>query len=234
MRRRLLIITKEPEFDSRGEVVLGQCEPFTSGWSLILIDPTGARETLIVGTYTDLRRIQESCVPLDEPASVRRRVSDMRALMNSSVTETVAVQLRREPLPESTDTKEMPPVEIPTPRQTPGGLLSLERDQGVLVVTVAQPERADDAGYLKNELMSLLECHPKAVVMDLGRVASLSPGAVKELAFLRDLLRESGSGFVLCNLTRALQQKVEALRAKDSIVVFESQASALAEVKKQK
>lgn len=231
-RRRLLVITKEPEFDSRGEVVLGQCEPFTSGWSLIMFEPTGKRETLLVGTYSDLRRVQESCLSIEEPGQVRRRVTDMRTLMLSSVTETIAVHLRRgsDPL-DASDTKEMPSIQTDTPRQTPGGLMNLERAEGVVVATVVQPDRADDAGYLKNELLSVLNCHPKAVVMDLGRVPNLSALSFQELAGLGDVLRRSGAGFALCNLNRAMKQKIEGLVTKNAIAVFETQASALAALK---
>src|SRR5689334_19978442 len=105
--RRLLVITKEPEFDVRGDVVLGQCEPFTSGWSLLMINGDGKHESLLVGTYTDLRKIQESCSEIEDPAQVRKRVSDMRALMLSSVTETVAFNFDRKPLIDAGETQEL-------------------------------------------------------------------------------------------------------------------------------
>jgi hypothetical protein len=91
MRRRLLIITKDPEFDMRGEVVLGQCEPFTSGWNLYLVYPDGKKESLVTGTYSDLRKIQEGCIDVDDPEAVRKRVLDMRMILITSVTETVAI-----------------------------------------------------------------------------------------------------------------------------------------------
>lgn len=228
MRRRLLFITKEPEFDMRGEVVLGQCEPFTSGWRLILLDPQGNRECLMVGTYTDLRRVQESCQAIDDSAQLRRRVNEMKAFLSSSVTETLAVKFETQNGSDDA-TKPMqavPPAAIPT--CTPGGLLNLEPSEGVLIATVVQPDRADDASYLKNELLSLLECRPKAVVMDMARVVNLSPGSFKTLASVRDRMRESGTGFALCNLTRAMHQNLKSLNSQDTLRVFDSQASALA------
>ncbi len=95
MRRRLLLITKDPEFDNRGEVVLGQCEPFTSGWSMLLIYPDGKKEVLVTGTYSDLRKIQEGCIGIDDPTAVCKRVMDMRMILIKSVTETVAVGANR-------------------------------------------------------------------------------------------------------------------------------------------
>ena len=109
MRRRLLIISKDPEFDLRGEVVLGQCEPFTSGWTMFLIYPDGTRENLVTGTYSDLRKIQEGCIGIDDPQQVRKRVLDMRMILIKSVTETVAVNSSRlhQSLTEKEPTKEL-------------------------------------------------------------------------------------------------------------------------------
>lgn len=119
MRRRLLIICKEPEFDSRNEVVLGQCEPFTSGWNLILVSVNGSKENLLVGSYTDLRRVQESCAEIESPELIRKRVADMRILLSASVTETLAVR-PSQPIDPNDITKELIPINPENlPRQTP-------------------------------------------------------------------------------------------------------------------
>ena len=34
-----LVISKRPEFTPAGEIVPGQCEPYTAGWRLRLIEP---------------------------------------------------------------------------------------------------------------------------------------------------------------------------------------------------
>lgn len=229
MRRRLLIISKDPEFDQRGDVVLGQCEPFTSGWSLILIDKEGNRETLLVGTYTDLRKIQESCSEMEEPKHVRKRVSDMRALLLSSVTETLAVHLRREPIVDPGETREMESVHVP--KQTPGGLLALSPNGSIVVATVAQPDRADDSNYLKGELQTLLDCHSKAVLVDMSTVTSMSAGSVQELAGIRDRLREKGSNFALCSVPQAMKDKIQSMKPRDIMTVYENQAVALQALK---
>ena len=111
MRRRLLIISKDPEFDMRGEVVLGQCEPFTSGWNLLLVYPDGKCESLVTGTYNDLKKIQESCGDIEDPDAVRKRVLDMRMILITSVTETVAVGSSKTPtVSEKEPTKELEPL----------------------------------------------------------------------------------------------------------------------------
>ena len=229
MRRRLLIICKEPEFDARDEVVLGQCEPFTSGWTLKLIDPAGKSENLLVGTYTDLRRIQESCSGVDETASVRKRVEELRKLLTAGVTETIAVQFaNRSPSLNESATVEMPAVSTVNvvPTHSPGGLFNLEPNGNVLVATVVQPERADDAPYLKKELQTVVDCKPIAVVMDLGRVPTLSQNAFKEIAGVRDKLRETGARFALCNVAGAMRPNLGKIQ--EPLPIFTTQASALA------
>ena len=43
-----------------GEVVPGQCEPYTAGWRLRLVKD-GIEQVLLEGTYYDLRRVQHRC-----------------------------------------------------------------------------------------------------------------------------------------------------------------------------
>ena len=79
MRRRLLIITKEPEFDVRNEAVLGQCASNSANWLLFLVDATGKREKLTTGAYHDLCKIQKACATLNETEVIRKCVMELRA-----------------------------------------------------------------------------------------------------------------------------------------------------------
>ena len=106
---------KPPEFDSQSEVVLGQCEPFTPGWSLYLVDTEKKREYLITGTYTDLRHIQESCAALEEPEQIRKQVARLSSLLDASVTETLATGSSPPGSNDNNITKEMPPVTVNVP-----------------------------------------------------------------------------------------------------------------------
>ena len=193
-----------------------------------MIDVDGRRENLMIGTYTDLRRVQESCGSLEDPAQIRKRVNEMKVFLASSVTETLAVKFDNS---NDEPTKPMHALSSDVPSSSPGGLLNLETITGVLVATVVQPERADDASYLKNELLSLLDCDAKIIVLDLGRVINLSPGSFKVLTLVRDKFRESGVSFALCNLTRAMMQNLRSMNAHDILRVFENQALALSEMK---
>ena len=233
MRRRLLVITKKPEFDVRGEVILGQCEPFTSGWSLVMIDGENSRQILLTGIYSDLRRIQEACRSLDTLDAVRERVDHMRAEMATLAYDTglEAPKAVANSANVPSAAKELPRPEVEVPGPTPRGLLNLESFEGVLVATVLQPDIIDEANLLKNELLAVLDCHPKGVVMDLGGVSYLSARSFKEMAGVRDRLQELGAAFALCNLPNAVRRKLRHVKVKGRLAVYENQATALAALK---
>lgn len=238
MQRRLLIITKDPEFDDRGEVVLGQCEPFTSGWKLILIHPDRTYEPLLGGTYTDLRKIQENCASIDDAEKVRKRVGEMRALIHSSVTETVAVEFDDDDggpsgstkLLDPTQTDFMPPVMDKIQETSGDGFFELSKQQGVIVALVVDPDRASDLAQLNQHLRKLLEQKPRAIVLDLGRIQNLASRALHELCLFRDLCEEDQIRFGLCNLRKTVQKLIENLGQDNPPLVYASPEAALAEM----
>jgi len=237
MNRRLLLITKDPEFDDRGEVVLGQCEPFTSGWKLVLVHPDRKQEQLLIGTYTDLRKIQENCSALDEVDKVRKRVGDMRALINSSVTETVAVDFGQPEgssgstkLLDPTQTDFMPAVTDKMTQTTGDGFFELQRQEGIILALVADPERASDVALLNQNLRKLLEQKPKAIVLDLARIQHLASRVVHELVLFRDQCEEDRIAFGLCNLRKSVQKLFENIGHENPPAFFESSEAALAGV----
>jgi hypothetical protein len=223
MRRRLLIIYKDPEFDERDEVILGQCEPFTSGWQLILIPPEGDRETLLTGTYTDLRKIQESCSTLDEIDLVRQRVRDMRSLITSTVTETVAFG-RAGSLHEST--RVLPLGAAAIPHKLGEGLLEVKDEEGALIAILADPDRADDVAALDPNLRLLLEYRPRAIVLDLSRVPEPPTPLADELASFRDACEKVHVFFGICSATESAREMLA--NAKRSLDVFADSEAALA------
>ena len=226
MRRRLLIIYKDPEFDERDEVILGQCEPFTSGWQLVLIPPEGDRETLLTGTYTDLRKIQESCSTLDELDAVRQRVRDMRSLITKTVTETVALK-KNGSLHEST--RVLPLGAAAVPEEMGNGLLKVKDEEGALIAVLADPDRADDVDTLDPNLRLLLEYRPRAIVLDLSCVPEPPAPLADKLASFRDACKKVNVFFGVCSTTDAAKE----LLADDnhSLDVFADSAAALAGVR---
>lgn len=237
MLRRILLITKDPEFDERGEVVLGQCEPFTAGWALILVHTDKKRETLLAGNYTDLRKIQEHCFGLDDPEAVKRRVNEMRALLNSSVTETVAVEFNSSQPPsdsgrilDPTQTGVLPAVPASVLQTSGEGFFELRKEDGVVVALLADPDRAGDVAVLNQQLRKLLDSKPRAIVLDLGRVQNLASRVVQELVLFRDHCQEVHIGFGLCNLRKTVQKLIENLGLENPPTVYDDSAAALAEI----
>lgn len=238
MHRRLLIITKDPEFDDRGEVVLGQCEPFTSGWKLVLVNADRTQEQLLSGTYTDLRKIQETCSSIEDADKVRKRVGEMRALINSSVTETVAVEFDEEDQGASGSTKILDPTQtdfmpaIPEKMtETSGdGFFELKKHQGVILALVADPDRASDVSLLNQHLKKLIEQKPKAIVLDLGRVQNLASRAMQELCIFRDQCVSENIRFGICNLRKGVQKLIENLGHENPPSVYATPEAALAEL----
>lgn len=232
MPRRLLLITKDPEFDERGEVVLGQCEPFTSGWKLILVFEDRRHETLISGTYSDLRRIQESCSPIDEPLLIKKRVEEMRALLNSSVTETVAVDFRSDPggstkIMEPTQTGMMAAVSEELTAAVGEGFFELEQRDGMIVALLADPDRVSDLPTLNRNLKHLLEAQPRAIVLDLSRIQNLASRVVHELVHFRDECKDQEISFGLCSLRKSVHRLFENLGTENPPQVFEDPEAAL-------
>lgn len=234
MRRRLLLLYKDPEFDERGEVILGQCEPFTSGWKLVLLSPDDSREVLLTGTYTDLRKVQEACSSVDDPAAVRQRAQQMSALLSSAVTETVAVEFRassaNEPTRITSPVEAGEPVPEPVPAQLGDGLLTLKQEQGAIVALVADPQRASDPALLSPQLGRLLELKPRGIVLDLSRVSHLASRIANELVLFRDRCQEQKVSFGLCRVRRNVQRLFESLEHPDPPAVYATCEAALAEM----
>jgi len=225
MHRRILIIYKEPEFDERDEVILGQCEPFTSGWQLIMVTPKGDRETLLTGTYTDLRKIQESCSPIDEVDLVRQRVKDMRSLISSTVTETVAFR-KSDSIHEST--RVLPLGAAAIPEQLGEGLLEVKDQEGSLIAILADPDRADDVAELDPNLRRLLEYRPRAIVLDLSRIPEPHTPLADELASFRDACKKVQVFFGICHDTESARKILA--NADRGLDVFTDSEAALAKV----
>ncbi|HYF50114.1 MAG TPA: hypothetical protein VEJ63_11960 [Planctomycetota bacterium] len=233
MRRRLLIITKDPEFDARGEVVLGQCEPFTSGWRLSIIHTDRRQELLMTGTYTDLRKCQEICGGIDEPEKIKKRIEELKTLLTSNITDTIRVPVAS---PAETEiTKEMKAISIEvTPKSTPGGLLNVESAEGgVLIARLVQPDKAADSKYVKDELTALLDHRPRAVVVDLSSLRSAPQKVVTEIAAVCEKLRATReTDLAICSVSGDTRQALKNQRnGAESLPVYDTSASALAAMK---
>jgi len=242
MQRRLLIITKDPEFDDRNEVVLGQCEPFTPGWRLIMVPnaPNGGRmqeEVLVRGVYSDLRRIQESCSQLENPDDVRKRVASMRALMDTSGTETVLVDYasaesqsaaaNSSRLMEPTQVLPVAPSDPTLSIDSDNGFFELRNENGVLLALVTDPDSAADLGRFNRELGKLVSSRPRAIILDLSRIQNLALRAVNDFLLFRDQCQEQNINFGLCSLRKSVQKLLDNLGHEDPLNVYPTPEAAM-------
>ncbi len=88
-------------------------------------------------------------------------------------------------------------------------------EQGVLVLTIAEPQLERDAlvDALRRELMAAVEppgIHK--VVLDFQRVRTFSSAAFRPLISLRRRLEDTGSQLVLCNLSPVVAKTFQATR----------------------
>jgi anti-anti-sigma regulatory factor len=246
--RRLLIISKAPEFDGRNEVVLGQCEPFTTGWDLLLFSPIEADsfpglsrpEKLLSGSYNDLRRIQDACSDLEHPDDVRKRVTEMKALSASSVLENAAADFaaRREDGADSTKILEPTKTDLmpsdPTHEETVSleaapkeEFFALRTQDGAVIATVGS--YADEVAVLKIKLNSLLDSKPRALVVDLEQLPNMAVRAARDLLNVRERCLQENIGFALCGVRKTVRKLLSTLlEGKEAPLMLPNAADALA------
>ncbi len=285
MERRILLITKPPEFDSKGEVVLGQCEPFTSGWELRLITTDGEWETLATGTYADLRKIQEACTPISSSDEIRRKVEAMKPLLLMGSTETLVMKAETELSPglggedapitgkeayaasgtqrederEPKENSEGAEIEGKTEKKAEEagdrggeaavsggerevGKSSEETDrilvtvetagQGGVVASIHDPSLVADIGALNNMLNTLLQQSPRAIVLDLGCITTLSSRTARELGRFRDECKNKGCRFVLGAVKRSVRKVLDLIELPEPIELYESLEDAVGAAEK--
>ncbi|MCX7805168.1 MAG: STAS domain-containing protein [Planctomycetota bacterium] len=283
MGRRILLITKPPEFDSKGEVVLGQCEPFTSGWELRLVTD-GESETLATGTYTDLRKIQEACIPLSSPVEVRRKAEEMKPLLLLGGSETLVMKAETgtapdgeeeeaaprggngaDAAPEARGESEREPEEggeeeeaeaaagaggeegaggeagdgavsggesRKASEETDRILVTVEALGKGVIASIQDPSVAADVGMLNNMLNTLLQQGPRAIVLDLGRIETLSSRAAREMGRFRDECRAKGCRFVLGAVRQSVRKVLDLIELPEPVEAYESLDGAVEAVEK--
>src|SRR5262245_32204498 len=97
----------------------------------------------------------------------------------------------------------------------PSRYLSSRTEQGVLVLTLTQPQLRGDAlaHALRRQLQEAVDqAGALQVVLDFRRVTTLSGEALRPLLSLRRHLRGAGGRLVLCNLSPAVGAVFHATR----------------------
>ena len=137
----LLVITKEPEFTEDGEVVLGQCEPYTSGWKMRAVT-NGGEEILLAGTYYDLRKVQRRCAGKNEK-EIRQIVESARMALERRVTAVIP-----QPMAGRAPSRTGKATEITAPEEIQAAVAAMEESEGVEAEKGTSWETDTDKGLL--------------------------------------------------------------------------------------
>jgi anti-anti-sigma regulatory factor len=185
-------ISKLPEFTEDGEVVPGQCEPYTSGWRLRLI-VDGAEEVLLTGTYYELRRIQRRCIG-KPPDDIKGLVAQAKESAGEVAAPPPAAEEGESTQILGVDDVRRAMLEMEAAVNTDGAPAQLEwvevdeRD-GITIASVRLVGQSVDADELNRVLQSTLAQARKGLVVDLSEVQVSSPSLARCLRDLGDRAR---------------------------------------------
>ena len=218
----LLTISKKPVYGPKGEVVIGQCEPYTSGWHLRALTK-GKEEVLLEGNYYDLRQVQMRCKDLS-PKDIRDIIKEIKPHLDAQGTgsqlspvdapehprgaESTQILGRAEIYQAMIEAESRPAASV-SPESS--GLL-LERQEHCLIVRFVDPiAAAQDADRLRAIFDSLLEHEVKAYVLDLTLLQHASSRVIRELVRFREDAAGAGRGFAI------VTKRAEVIRALESM-----------------
>ncbi len=232
----LLTISKRPVFGPKGEVVIGQCEPYTSNWLLRMVD--GGRESVLLdGNYYDLRQVQMRCAGLG-PDEVRKLVEDMKPHLAaggaaSHVAPAAAPEAGR--VGESTQIlgrseiyQAMAEMESKAASNPETSGLLLERQERCLIVRFVDPiAAAQDADRLRAIFESLMAHDVRAYVLDLTLLQRISSRVIRELVHFRENAAGAGRGFAIVTRRTEVIRTLESMNLIGFLPHFEDTAAAV-------
>ena len=233
----ILSISKKPVYGLKGEVVIGQCEPYTSGWRLRLIT-NGKEEVLLEGNYYDLRQVQMRCAGLS-PEEIRKTVEEIKPHLAAGGT---ASQVAAASAPEAGRVGEstqilgrgevyqaMAEMEAKASAGAPenSGLL-LERQERCLIVRFVDPiAAAQDADRLRAIFDSLLGHDVHGYVLDLTLLQRVSSRVIRELVRFRENAAGAGRGFAIVTRRAEVVRTLESMNLIGFLPHFEDTAAAV-------
>jgi anti-anti-sigma regulatory factor len=234
----LLTISKQPAYGPKGEVVIGQCEPYTSGWRLRVLDK-GQEEVLLEGNYYDLRQVQLRCTSKNVE-EIRKIVEEMKPHLAAGGT---ASHLQTAAAPKQDSSVESTQIlgrteifqamaEAETNRATGpatenSGLL-LERQEQCLIVRFVDPvAAAQDADRLRAIFDSLLVHEVKAYVLDLTLLQRVSSRVIRELVRFRENAAGAGRGFGIVTKRQEVVRTLESMNLLGFLPHYEDTGAAV-------
>jgi anti-anti-sigma regulatory factor len=220
----LLTISKQPVYGPKGEVVIGQCEPYTSGWRLRIVN-RGSEEVLLEGNYYDLRQVQMRCEGKGRK-EVLQLVAEIKPHLAAGG---VASQLQPASLPQSEQLAEstqilgraeifqaMAEAEAGAGKKAgaspeKSGLL-LERQEQCMIVRFVDPiAAAQDADRLRVIFDSLMEHPVSAYILDLTLLQRVSSRVIRELVRFRENAAGAGRGFAIVTKRQEVVRTLESM-----------------------
>jgi anti-anti-sigma regulatory factor len=233
----LLSISKKPVYGPKGEVVIGQCEPYTTGWQLRVLEGS-KEEVLLEGNYYDLRQVQLRCAGLSREG-IRKAVEEMKphlaAAGTASQVAPVAAPagassgestqiLGRAEINQALAEMESGAAAVPP---TSSGLL-LERQERCLIVRFVDPiAAAQDADRLKDVFDSLLKHDVRAYVLDLTLLQRVSSRVIRELVRFRENAAGAGRGFGIVTRREEVIRTLESMNLVGFLPLYNDTAAAV-------
>jgi len=234
----LLTISKKPAYGPKGEVVIGQCEPYTSGWRLRMLN-RGDEEILLEGNYYDLRQVQMRCQG-KKNGEIRKVVEEIEPHLATGGT---ASHLEPASAPKGDDLAEstqilgraeifqaMAEAEAGKGAQNnpeKSGIL-LERQEQCLIVRFVDPiAAAQDADRLRAIFDSLLEHQVNAYVLDLTLLQRVSSRVIRELVRFRENAAGAGRGFGIVTKRQEVIRTLESMNLLGFLPHFEDTRAAV-------
>jgi hypothetical protein len=194
-------ISKLPEFTEDGEVVPGQCEPYTSGWRLRLV-VDGNEETLMSGTYYELRRIQRRCVG-KTPEEVKTLAAESTQLTEEPRAELEGAEAESTQILGVDDVRramlEMESSVNPEGAPAETEWVELRDLDGLCIALVRVAGQSVDPDDLSRVLQASLLQSPRGMVLNLSEVQVSSPSLARCLRDLGERARlENRSLAIVC------------------------------------
>ena len=234
--RMLLTISKRPVFGPKGEVVIGQCEPYTSNWLLRLVEG-GKESVLLEGNYYDLRQVQMRCVGLD-PEGVRKLVAELKPhlaaggaashMESAAAPQAARVGESTQILGRSEIYQAMAEMESKAAASPESSGLLLERQERCLIVRFVDPiAAAQDADRLRAIFDSLLAHDVRAYVLDLTLLQRVSSRVIRELVHFRENAAGAGRGFAIVTRRAEVISALESMNLLGFLPHFQDTAAAV-------
>lgn len=228
-----LVISKLPEFTPEGEVVPGQCEPYTGGWHLRLMED-GREEDVLTGTYYEIRRVQRR--------SVGKSADDIRKLAAEAAEAMKAASSSDGPsgddANESTQILGMDEVrramlemELTAALDDLDGKaewLSVSRRNGVAVASLGAGLESVGAEEAAGALDQTFESGDTALVIDLGGRGPTGAGFAGRLRDLAARAKEGGRFLGLVGASEDIRSELDGDTSEAAPRLFADLESALA------